>query len=124
MSKVVKVIPLPKLLKKTQDVFNKFIRTRDKDKGCISCGAQVTEAGHYYSQGHHSSLRYNEVNTNGQCTRCNRFLHGNLINYRHGLVKRYGEDKIHLLDSAARRKKKWDRYELEAIINEYKITTP
>jgi hypothetical protein len=111
---------LPQLLKKAQTVFNKWIRNRDKDKGCISCGTQITEAGHYYSQGHHSALRFNEMNTNGQCTRCNRWLHGNLIKYREGLLKRYGQQKLDLLDSAARnRVKKWDRTTLEQIIKKY-----
>jgi hypothetical protein len=116
-----KEVTLPKLLKKAQIVFNKWVRMRDKDKGCISCGSEVTEAGHYYSQGHHSNLRFNEMNTNGQCTRCNCFLHGNLIHYRTGLIKRYGEDKLHLLESAARRHKKWSRVELMAIIEMYKL---
>lgn len=115
-----KQIPLPKLLAKTQIIFNRWIRQRDQDKGCISCGAEVTEAGHYYSQGHHSALRFNPVNTNGQCTRCNCFLHGNLIHYRQGLLKRYGQQKLDLLDSTARnRVKKWSRVELQAIIFEY-----
>lgn len=120
--KVKKIISLPRLLAKAQIVFNAWIRNRDKDKGCISCGSQVTEAGHYLSQGHHSAMRFNEVNTNGQCTRCNRFLHGNLIHYRQGLVKRYGQQKLDLLDSAARtRVKKWSRIELEQIILQYQI---
>ena len=110
---------LPQLLKKAQEVFNKWIRIRDKDKGCISCGAQVDHAGHYYSQGHHSALRYNEVNTNGQCLRCNNFLHGNLINYRIGLIKRYGEQKVMLLEISANKVKKWSRCELLAIIQMY-----
>lgn len=121
MIKTKKQISLPKLLQKAQKVFNAYIRNRDKDKGCISCGAEVTEAGHYFSQGHHSSLRFNEVNTNGQCVRCNRFLHGNLIFYRMGLVLRYGEHKVILLQSAAKRPKKWSRAELEWIINNYRI---
>lgn len=112
--------PLPKMLKKAQEVFNKWIRERDKDKGCISCGSEVDHAGHYYSQGHHSGLRFNEINTNGQCLRCNNFLHGNLINYRKGLVKRYGEAKVMLLENNNVNKvKKWSRFELEAIIQEY-----
>lgn len=117
-----KIQSIPKLKNKAQAVFNKFIRLRDADKGCISCGAGVTEAGHYYSQGHHSALRLNEINTNGQCTRCNRFLHGNLINYRSGLIKRYGEQKVLLLDVSAKttRVKKWSRTELIAIIEHYK----
>lgn len=114
-----KSISLPKLLKKAQDVFNKFIRERDKDKGCISCSAQVTEAGHYRSRGHYGSLRFNEMNTNGQCTRCNCFLHGNLIEYRKGLVSRYGEKKVLWLESVSGFKK-WSRTELLAIIDMYK----
>lgn len=113
---------LPKLLKKAQISFNAFIRERDQLLGCISCGSEVTQAGHYYSQGHHSSLRFNEVNTNGQCTRCNCFLHGNLIHYRNGLISRYKKEKIDLLDSVATRNpvKKWSRFELEEIIKKYK----
>ena len=115
-----KQISLPKLLAKAQVVFNAWIRRRDKNLNCISCPAQVTEAGHYYSQGHHSALRFNEINTNGQCTRCNRFLHGHLIAYRQGLLKRYGQRELDLLDSSARnRVKKWSRVELETIIKEY-----
>jgi len=118
-----KVIPLPKLLKKAQIVFNRWIVRRDKDKGCISCGGEVTQAGHYYSQGHHSALRFNEVNTNGQCTRCNCFLHGNLIHYRNGLLSRYSKREIDLLDSVGTRNplKKWQRHELEFIINHYQL---
>jgi len=114
--------PLPKLLKRAQDVFNRFIRERDKDKGCISCGAPVEQAGHYFSQGHHSALRYNEINTNGQCVRCNMYLSGNLIKYRQGLVKRYGAEKVERLELHADLKKafKWSRIELEQIINKYK----
>jgi hypothetical protein len=116
-----KVIPLPKLLKKAQIVFNRFIRERDKNAGCISCGSQVTEAGHYYSQGHHSALRFNEINTNGQCSRCNRWLSGNLIHYRNGLLSRYTKQELDLLDSVGTRSpvKKWSKFELEEIIKKY-----
>ncbi len=119
-SKAKKVMTIPKMIAKAQKVFNAWIRERDRDKGCISCGAMVTEAGHYRSAGHYTSLRFNEVNTNGQCTRCNCFMHGNLINYRSGLVKRIGEEKVLMLENVPAYKK-WSRFELEAIINEYKL---
>ena len=111
---------IPSLLKKAQIVFNAWIRKRDQDKGCISCGSEVNQAGHYLSQGHHGALRFNEVNVNGQCVRCNCFLHGNLINYRQGLVKKYGEQKVLLLETNTNRVKKWSRVELLAIIQTYK----
>lgn len=115
-----KQMTIPKLTAKAQQVFNAWIRERDKDKGCISCGGEVQHAGHYLSAGHHGHLRFNENNVHGQCLRCNNFLHGNLINYRIGLVKRIGESKVQLLESMAHQTKKWTRFELEAIINEYK----
>lgn len=122
-----KLTPLPKLLKKAQDKFNAHIRERDKDLGCISCGGEVQQAGHYFSQGQHSALRFalpHEVayfNTNGQCIRCNMYLSGNLIKYRQGLVKRYGEEFVLRLETEAEQKtKKWSRNELEIIIETYK----
>ena len=116
-----KQISLPNLLKYTQDDFNAYIRARDRDKGCISCGKPVEHAGHYFSQGHHSEVRFNELNVNGQCKKCNYFLSGNLINYRNGLIKRYGEPKVLMLESSAVRKiKKWSRCELEALRDHYK----
>jgi hypothetical protein len=113
---------LPKLLEKAQKVFNKFIRERDKNNGCISCGGPVEQAGHYFSQGHHSSLRYSEINTNGQCVKCNMYLSGNLIKYRQGLVKKYGADVVEKLELNADLRKawKWTREELESIIKKYK----
>lgn len=119
MIKVKKQISLPKLLAKAQAVFNAFIRNRDQDKGCISCGGEVQQAGHYLSQGHNSALRFNEVNCQGQCVRCNRFMHGHLIAFRQGLIKRYGEQKVLMLESADKFKK-WSRCELYAIIQMYK----
>lgn len=117
-----KLNPLPKLLEKTQRVFNAYVRERDKELGCISCGGPVEQAGHYHSQGHHSALRFDPINTNGQCRRCNMFLHGNLIRYRQGLVAKYGEDVVIELEERANtdRLKKWSRDELEELITKYK----
>ena len=123
-----KSIPVPKLLKKAQEKFNAHIRERDKELGCISCGAEVQQAGHYHSQGQHSALRFGlpdslaYYNTNGQCIRCNMYLSGNLIKYRQGLVKRYGEEFVKKLEENAdlEKLKKWSRAELELIIEIYK----
>lgn len=116
-----KELSLPKLLAKAQLVFNRFIRLRDQWKGCISCGGKVEQAGHFFSQGHHSALRFSEMNVAGQCVRCNCFLHGNLINFRQGLIKRYGEVNVDKLELAAKlnRVRKWSRFELEHIIKMY-----
>lgn len=119
--KVKKSVPLSSLLKKAQVVFNRFIRERDKDNGCISCPGPVEQAGHYFSQGHYSALRFSEVNTNGQCIKCNMYLSGNLIKYRQGLVIKYGAARVEQLELNAdlRKATKWTRFELEQIIKKY-----
>jgi hypothetical protein len=118
-----KTEPLPKMLKKAQDRFNAWIRQRDKNKGCICCGSPVQHCSHYFSQGHYSALRFNETNCNGSCLRCNTFLHGNLILYRAGLVKRHGIWTVQDLENSVvfRKVKKWSRFELEWIIQNYKL---
>lgn len=109
------------LRKKAQKVFNAWIRKRDEGLPCISCGSGTpTQACHYLSQGHHSALRYNEDNTHLGCIKCNLFLHGNLINYRKGLVKKIGEDKVIALENTPRQAYKWDKFSLIAIIEKYK----
>jgi hypothetical protein len=56
-------------LKIAQQVFNKFIRVRDKGLNCISCNkpCKKENAGHYYSQGGHSNVRFDEDNVHLQC---------------------------------------------------------
>lgn len=85
--------------KKAIEYFNAFIRNRDKDLPCISCGSfGELEAGHYWAGGNFESVRFNEINVSGQCKKCNGFLHGNLILYGKGLVKRYGQEALDKLD--------------------------
>lgn len=116
---------IPKLIKIAEKHFNKYIRERDKDKCCISCGNPChSDAGHYYSGGHYPELRFNEMNVHGQCRSCNSFKHGNLIEYRKGLEKRIGLKEIETLDTIVDFYKKttykWDRYFLIETILIYK----
>lgn len=102
---------VPQLLKLCQQVFNKYIRQRDSHLPCISCQkGRVENAGHYLSQGHHSALRFNENNTNGQCIRCNLYLSGNLIHYRTYLVEKIGEEKVLQLEQTKKTAHKWNRF--------------
>jgi len=112
---------VPQLLKICQQTFNKYIRQRDNEKPCISCQkGRVENAGHYLSQGHHSALRFNENNTNGQCVRCNLYLSGNLIHYRTNLVEKIGEEKVLQLEQTNKTAHKWNRFELIEKIECYK----
>ena len=89
-------------LKDTQVVFNKYIRLRDQDDGCISCGskrAYAYHAGHYRSIGSAGHLRFNELNCHRQCSACNTHLSGNLIQYRLGLIGKIGIHAVETLES-------------------------
>ena len=117
-----KSIPLPKLLKKTQDVFNKWIRTRDEGKNCISCNNPGNQAGHYFPVKGYSIVRFDEVNVNLQCAGCNLYQYGNPQQYRMGLVRKYGEDEVKKLEERAQKKVfKWSRFQLEELIKKYKL---
>lgn len=116
-------LPVNSLIKKAQEQFNKFIRIRDKESGCVSCKSpKIENASHYYNAGQYTALRFNEDNVHGACIQCNHHKHGNLLPYRMTLVKRIGEQRLNLLESTATRSrvKKWSRTELEIIYQEYK----
>ena len=106
-----------------QTVFNRFIRMRDAKKGCISCGANLNgkyDAGHFYSVGAYPNLRYNEDNVHGQCVKCNMYLHGNLANYRNGLIARIGSERFRVLDENKNGTLNLTMQEIIELINEYK----
>jgi hypothetical protein len=116
---------VPKLRLMAGMNFRKFIRDKDKDEPCISCGSwSAKDAGHYYSAGHCPELEFEENNVHGQCRKCNMFLSGNLIEYRKGLLRKIGGDKIELLDLIAAAYKKigykHNRFFLIETIERYK----
>ncbi len=87
--------------KQAQAAFNKYIRVRDNDLACVSCGRfhdGQYHAGHYLSRGAHPELRFEEDNCNKQCAPCNNHLSGNISNYRPALVKKIGQDRVDWLE--------------------------
>lgn len=109
-------------LKKTQMVFNRYIRLRDKERGCISCKSKkIEQASHYFSAGKYPALRFHRDNVHGSCLRCNYFMSGNLLEYRKGLLKRIGSERLEILEGlAGRQVHKWTILELKLIEQEYK----
>ena len=104
--------------------FQLWIRQRDKDYPCISCGVKNTElwdGGHFFKAELFSGLIFNEMNCHKQCRKCNRFLNGNELQYRKGLIERYGESFVSELESIsdANRVYKYSKTELIEIKNKY-----
>ena len=52
------------------------------------------DCGHYRSVGACLELRYDEENAHRQCVKCNRYLSGNAVEYRAGLLHRIGPDRL------------------------------
>lgn len=111
-----------------QKDFNAFIRKKGTLPGgvfiCESCqevkSVDQMNAGHYYSMGNHSYLRYDESNCWPQCIRRNLHLHGNLIPYRENLLVRIGEEELERLDACRNKPYKPSKIELVGIIQLYR----
>lgn len=100
-----------------QQAFNAWVRARDADLPCISCGrhhAGQNHAGHFFSVGARPNLRFHEANVHKQCATCNTYLHGNLINYRIGLIARIGLEAVEALE-ADQEPRKYSIDDLKAI---------
>lgn len=111
------------LMKEAQSIFNTYIRLRDANKPCVSCGGALGEkydAGHYFSMGGHKSVTFDERNVHAQCVRCNRYLHGNLLNYQIGIEQRIGAFELMNLHEISHQEKKYSVDELLDIIRVYK----
>jgi len=105
--------------------FNRFIRIRDKDDGCISCGTRkptiVYAAGHYRTVGAAGHLRYNEDNVHKQCNHhCNKHLSGNTVNYRPALIMKIGLARVEALENN-NAVHKWSRSELIELKKFYQL---
>jgi hypothetical protein len=93
----------PQLVKLAQTAFNAFVRARDADKPCISCGkppnpqANSTDCGHYRSTGSAAHLRFDENNAHAQRKVCNRWGAGRAVDYRLGLIRRIGLEAVEAL---------------------------
>lgn len=109
-------------LREAQSAFNAYIRERDRDLPCISCGRYHTgayDAGHYRSVGAAPQLRFDERNVHKQCVPCNQHKSGNAIEYRIGLRKRIGDSSVELLE-ANNAIKRWTIEDAKEIKAHYK----
>jgi hypothetical protein len=90
-----KVISRAKAEKLLWEVFSRYIRARDKDAGCFSCGGPVQDAGHLISRGK-SAAKYDETNVQGQCKKCNwmdRFVRGYHDHCVSAFIIKHGAEK-------------------------------
>ena len=104
--------PLREFVKAAQTAFNQWVRARDWDKPCISCGTTnppmkpggAWDAGHWKSRGSHPELRFDEDNCHKQCKSCNagsgKYGHKARTvsqDYECNLIDRIGHDRVERL---------------------------
>jgi hypothetical protein len=97
---------VPKLKKKLDIWFSRYIRWRDKDRGCFTCGKvghhSEFHAGHFISR-KVLATRYDEQNVHLQCCSCNLYYGGQVEAYANRLEIDYGPGTIAMLDAKARK---------------------
>ena len=118
--------------RKAWSAFGKYIRLRDclKTTGtlthgkCITCGKLLgigfCDAGHFVSRRYNSTL-FDERNCHVQCRYCNRYLDGNLLEYRRQIINLYGEGSDIALENKAKKIKKYSPQDLTELERYYNI---
>lgn len=102
--------------------FNRYIRFRDGNEPCISCGTTTAarwNASHYRSRGAAGQLRFNPDNCHKSCSQCNKENSGLIGEYRIGLVKKIGLEKVEALENN-HEIKRWDVEELRELRDHWK----
>ena len=98
---------------------------RQSGSACYVCDKPLPNpkdrtAGHYWSDGGHSAVRYSFDNLRISCVNCNSFKSGNLAEYGMRLERELGHDNFEALGVLAHQTKRWERTELELLIEERK----
>jgi len=84
-------------MRETQQVFNQWVRLRDAELPCISCGRHHQgkyDAGHYRTVASAPELRFEPLQVHKQCSPCNTHKSGDIVNYRINLLVRIGAEKL------------------------------
>lgn len=125
--KLEQIKPRSQWMREAQKAFNSYIRVRDQNAGysCISSGRLLdwsgnqVDAGHYRSIGSAPHLRFDERNCHAQTKMDNRFLSGNAVDYRIGLIARIGLQAVESLE-ADNEQRKYSIDDLKQIKEKYK----
>ena len=118
---------ISKLKKKLDVLFSQYIRRRNADHlgrvKCFTCGVEKhwkeQQAGHFQSRSHHST-RWDEVNVQVQCVKCNMYRQGEQYKFGMYLDQRFGNGTAEELEYRAKTIVKLNRVDYEEAIERYK----
>lgn len=115
-------------ISKLDKVFSEYIRRRDADEyGSVKCCTCPTVAhwsemdcGHWRIRGN-MGTRFNENNCHAQCKLCNQSSSGMFTAHKDYIINRHGLNAAHELYLLSRRETKLMQYELDELVEEYKL---
>ena len=118
---------ISKLKKKLDSLFSQYIRLRNADHlgrvKCFTCGVEKhwkeQQAGHFQSRSHHST-RWDEVNVQVQCVKCNMYRQGEQYKFGLYLDQRFGDGTAEELEIRSKTIVKLNRTDYEEAIERYK----
>ena len=115
-----------KLVKKLDAIFSQYIRLKnsvDEIATCFTCGKQdhwkKLQNGHFQSRRHYST-RWDEVNCQVQCQKCNIWNAGEQFLFSQNLDNKFGEGTARRLHIKSQQTIKLADFELEDMIINYK----
>ena len=121
-----KKINRSKTVKKLDTIFSIYIRKRfsvDDISTCFTCGIQKhykeLQCGHFQSRRHYST-RWDKLNCQVQCAKCNIFNQGEQYTFSKRLDEKYGEGTSNELSLKAKTLIKLSTNEIEDLIKVYK----
>lgn len=98
------------LIKKLDRLFSEILRWERSENGlvkCFTCGKVMpirkATVGHFIKR-QFIGTRYNEINCQIQCRRCNYYLQGNDVVFERKLRRLYGKEVIAELELAKKQK--------------------
>jgi hypothetical protein len=114
------------LQKKLDNVCRKIVLIRDSADDetfkCISCGKvemlNKSNVSHYISR-RYLSTRWDLHNIHLSCVYCNKYLSGNLIEYRKTLVQKYGLQEVERLEMIYKMSTHYSTFDLEMLLQNF-----
>lgn len=113
------------LVKKLDKVFSEYIRkryTKNEIAECVTCGKKdhwkKLQCGHFMSRKHYST-RWDTINCQVQCARCNVFNYGEQYRFGLYLENKFGVGTAEELRNKSRMTIKLANYEIEDKIKYY-----
>jgi len=115
-----------KLVKKLDTIFSQYIRRKNSTEGkstCFTCGKvdewKALQNGHFQSRKHYST-RWDEVNCQVQCPKCNIWNAGEQFLFSNNLDIKYGQGTARRLHIKAQQTVKLADFEIQELIIKYK----